>query len=575
MKTLKVLFILLPFISGAQEVHKQFVNSEIKAVKLYLTAGQITHEQKVKVKQGRNKFVFTGISAYADPQSIQFLSSQDISLVAVSTEMDFLAAENFNPRIVSLKDSLELLNDELQANADIMSSYHAEQAVLNTNRDLGGNNQNLNVAQIKEAGEFYRTRTLEINKALSKLNKSQKRLGQMIESVRFQLVELNYNENQRSNQIVIIADVAAPGEIETTLRYLVSDCGWAATYDLSAEDIKHKINLKYRAQIYNNTGNDWTNVELTLSTSDPGLSASHPQLSPWYLTPYTVNSYGKSKHYVPQSMQQNYRQQAISDINIANQRVYDNYYNVNDKERGDLFSENSIYLNNNMAVGNNGVQIQQIEISELTAEFKIEKLFSCPSDAKPYLVDVKNMDLEATFSHISVPKLDRSAFLMAHIVGWQELDLIPGPTNVYFGGVYVGVSQIETRDVADTLSLSFGRDDKVIVMRSLKKEFSTKRVMGGNVKESFMYDIKVRNNREAPINIEIFDQIPISNDNLITVTTDQISEGKVIPETGEVSWRMSINPSDVLSKEIGYTVKYPKNMQVNVKRYRKAEMYKF
>ncbi len=274
-------------------------------------------------------------------------------------------------------------------------------------------------------------------------------------------------------------------------------------------------------------------------------------------------------------MQQNYRQQAISDINIANQRVYDNYYNVNDEERGDLFSENSIYLNDNMAVGNNGVQIQQIEISELTAEFKIEKLFSCPSDAKPYLVDVKNMDLEATFSHISVPKLDRSAFLMAHIVGWQELDLIPGPTNVYFGGVYVGVSQIETRDVADTLSLSFGRDDKAIVMRSLKKEFSTKRVMGSNVKESFMYDIKVRNNREAPINIEIFDQIPISNDNLITVTTDQISEGKVIPETGEVSWRMSINPSDVLSKEIGYTVKYPKNMQVNVKRYRKAEMYKF
>jgi uncharacterized protein (TIGR02231 family) len=161
-----------------------------------------------------------------------------------------------------------------------------------------------------------------------------------------------------------------------------------------------------------------------------------------------------------------------------------------------------------------------------------------------------------------------SAFLMANITGWQELELIPGPTNVYFGGVYVGVSNIDTRNVSDTLSLSFGRDDKVTVMRKLKKEFSSKREMGNFKRDSYMYEVAIRNNRNVPINIVVYDQIPISQSSQITVTTDQLSEGAKSEETGEVVWRLNVPLESAVSKEIGYTVKYPKNMVVSVQRFR-------
>jgi uncharacterized protein (TIGR02231 family) len=214
------------------------------------------------------------------------------------------------------------------------------------------------------------------------------------------------------------------------------------------------------------------------------------------------------------------------------------------------------------------VNMRQIEISELTAEFIIPDKFSCPSDAKPYMVNVKEMNLDATFSHITVPKLDNAAFLMAHIVGWQELELIPGPTNVYFGGEFVGVSQIETRNVSDTLSLSFGRDSKVVVMRKLKQEMSTKKVIGGSKKEAYLYEIVVRNNRTVPIRIDVYDQIPISRSSDITVTVDNVSEGKTNAETGEVSWQYVIQPAEVKSTEIGYTVKYPKDANITIQRFR-------
>jgi len=577
MKNLLLVFVLLPLFGAAQKEKAQIVKTNIDEVKLYLTAGEMKHKQDIKLVKGRNRLVFTGISAYADPQSIQFSADGVYSIVSVSTEMDFLAAESFNPRISVLKDSMDFMKDAYQTNLDIIDSYNTEKDVMRVNRDLGGGSSNITVTQIKETAEYYRKRTLEINKKLSKLNKEQREYNTNIEKTRFQLVELNYFENQRSNQIIILLDVAQAATASTSLSYLVSDCGWAATYDLSAEDLKEQINLKYKAQIYNNTGNDWDGIKLTLSTADPKLSASAPVLEPWYISNfYARKQMERRNYYDADENNDDIRQEAISNINVANQRVYDNYYN---RDASGVFqsgvADNKFKLSESQDVGNKTAEISMIEISELSTEFLIENAFSCPSDAKPYLVNVKEMNLDATFSHVTVPKLNSSAFLMAHIVGWQDLELMPGKTNVYFGGKYVGVSEIDTRNISDTLSLSFGRDDKVLVMRKLKKEFSIKKEVGNSRKDSYMYEIVVRNNRTVPIKIEVFDQVPISNSNDISVTSDELSGSEKDIETGEVIWNMDISPAGVQSKEIGYTVKYPKNMNVSVSRYRRRAAYKF
>ncbi len=133
----KILFIatfLVPFIASAQTPLLQYVKSEIKQVKLFLTSGEMLHEQPITILKGRNKLVFSGISAFADPQSIQFVGDGKYRLVSVSTEMDFLAAESFNPRIAVLKDSLEALKDKHQANEDQIGAYQIEQDLLSANK---------------------------------------------------------------------------------------------------------------------------------------------------------------------------------------------------------------------------------------------------------------------------------------------------------------------------------------------------------------------------------------------------------------------------------------------------------
>lgn len=550
----------------SQKTNEIPIKSPISQVKLFLTAGEMTHQSEVKLAKGRNKLVYSGISAFADPQSIQFFANQTYRLVSVSTEMDFLAAEQYNPKIAVLKDSLEKTKDLLQLNSDIFNSYQAELAVLNTNRDLKGENQNLSIAQIKEAGEYYRTRTLEINKQVSKLNKEKQKLNNQIELIRYQLTELNFNENQRSNQIIVLIDSEVATTTSCTIRYLVSDCGWAASYDLAATDLNQKINLKYKARIYNNTGNDWNNVDLILSTADPLLSASQPILEPWYIDFYALNQAKNKTPQSPLNYKADYRSNVENELTVANQRVYDNYMLDKDEEMlifGDDFKRLDQKKNQKPAV-----KLKQIEISELSAEFVITNKFSCPSDSKPYSVDVKEMNLDANFSHVSIPKLDQGAFLIANITGWQELDLVPGPTNVYFGGVYVGVSQIDTRNVGDTLALSFGRDTKVTVLRKLKKEVSSKKVMGSTKKETYLYETSIRNNQNVPIKINVFDQIPLSKNTDITISTDEISNGSKDIITGEVKWEITLQPGETKNIEIGYSVKYPKDAQIKIQRFR-------
>lgn len=571
--------LLLPMVVTAQKAAEQTVKSEIKKVKLFLTSGEMTHETELKLAKGRNKIVFSGISAYADPRSIQFSSPTNYRLVSVSTEIDFLAAEEFNPRIKVLKDSLEQLKDRYQSNLDMLGAYQAELSVLNSNKDLG-DKQNISIALLKEAADFYRTRTLEINRATSKINKEQREIDDMIGSTRYQLTELNYNENQRSNQVVVLIDCDQATSADVVLKYQVSDCGWTATYDLSAMDVNQTVNLKYKAQVHNNTGNEWKNVQLTLSTADPRLSASSPVMTPWYLDYNNDMQYGGKKNYEPMPQQeqaeQSYRQQAENEINMANRRSYDNY--MLDKRGDQQFARNeeewSAFNSGGKAKPTN-VVIEQIEISELTAEFAIPAEFSCPSDAKPYIVDIKELNIPATFTHVSIPKLDQGAFLLANIVGWQDLDLMPGPTNVYFAGNYVGRSHIDTRNVSDTLALSFGRDPKIQVMRKLKSEMSTRKVSGSTRKDTYMYDVMLRNNRTTSVKINVFDQIPVSRNSEIVVSTETTSDGKKDDVTGEVSWEITLQPGETKTLEIGYTVKYPKNAKIQMKTYRTVKAPKY
>jgi uncharacterized protein (TIGR02231 family) len=564
-----VLLLLVSLVSAfasAQVIRETKIKSEITKVTVFITGGEVHRTASVNLEKGRNKLIFTRISTVADQKSVQFNADKKFSLVSISAEVDYLSFIENNPRIKTIQDSIAIIDTKIVDLNNERSAYQEEKNLLLKNNLIKGEQANLTVAELKAMADYYRTRMMELNKIMTKYDKDINALNTNKYKYSSQLNELNYEETIKSNQIIVIVDSDVKQTVKADLKYIVSNCGWQANYDLSAADVAGKINLKYKAKVYNNTGVDWNDINIILSTSDPNLTATAPVLNPWYLNYNSLNNqndYSKGDGYV-----------------IPQKNEYTQYYQnasapqINSNISGLLFDgNNEDYWNG--ANLKPQLNFTTIEVSELSTEFSIEEKYSIPSDSKPYLVEITNNELTATFSHKAVPKLDKDAFLLANIVGWEDLNLVPGPTNVYFADTYVGQSYINTRNVGDTLRLSFGRDNKILITRKKLEEFSDKKVVGNNRKDNYVYEITLKNNRDIPVTIDLFDQIPISQDSDISVTADETSAAEYNLTTGKLVWKVTLAPSESKSFKLGFTIKYPKDKKIEVRNYRSVAAPKF
>ena len=150
-----------------------------------------------------------------------------------------------------------------------------------------------------------------------------------------------------------------------------------------------------------------------------------------------------------------------------------------------------------------------------------------------------------------------------------------GPANVYYAGTYIGQSYIYTRSTDDTLNLSLGRDRKVLVTRVKQKDLTSTKYIGGTKKESYAYEITVKNNRKTPINLELNDQVPISKQGDITVETVETSKGEYDPITGKLKWNLILQPDENKKIEIAFSIKYPKNKSVTKQKTRAVSCAQF
>lgn len=104
--------------------------------------------------------------------------------------------------------------------------------------------------------------------------------------------------------------------------------------------------------------------------------------------------------------------------------------------------------------------------------------------------------------------------------------------------------------------------------RKLVKQQSDKKVLGNNRRDTYTCAIIAKNNRDTPVRVDLYDQIPISQDSDISVTIDEISGATYNELTGQLSWLVSLNPGESKSIKIAFTLKYPKDKVIQVKKYR-------
>lgn len=528
-----IIFLLFKTVASYSQNEKA-VESEISQVTVFLNKAQVTRVVKARIEAGKMDLVLSGLTSQLDPSSIQVAGKGNFVILGIRHQQNFLTEFNVPTKLKRMKDSLSYYQSHLSIEQSQKEILNKEEQMLLSNQKIGGNNQNITVAELKAMADFYRSRLTDILNSRMKQDDKIKKINEQI--VRLQRQINSENELYARNTSEIVVSVSAPAPVSGTLEviYIVSNAGWNPVYDLRAINTKSPLSLNYKANVYQRTGEEWNNVKLKLSTANPNQSGLKPELYPWYLDFYNPVVY---KEYKSKNLGRAVPAEAKAD-------------GVEMEMAEEVFSQ---------SVADFVSTVQ----TTLNTEFDIALPYTVSSSSKATMVDIRNYDVKANYTYAVVPKVDGDAFLVAKATGWEEYSLLPGEANIFFEGTFVGKTFIDPNNIKDTLSVSLGRDKRIVVKREELKDLTSKKLIGSNQREEHVWEISIRNTKSETIKITIEDQLPVSRNSQIEVSVIDMGGAKFEAATGKLKWDLSLQANEARKIQFRYEVKYPKDKQIS------------
>ena len=197
-------------------------------------------------------------------------------------------------------------------------------------------------------------------------------------------------------------------------------------------------------------------------------------------------------------------------------------------------------------------------------EFDIKQPLTLSSDGKTTTTEIARYQLPASYQHLGIPRADTDAFLMADATDWQQHSLLEGEANVYFENSFIGKTILDPTVANDTLHFSLGRDNGIRIQRTKVSARSSRRLLASTQEQNMTWRITVKNSRQEAVSLTLQDQIPVSENSSITVTTEELSGGQLDKSTGIVVWQLQIQPNEQREFIVQYRVKYPKSRNLVV-----------
>jgi uncharacterized protein (TIGR02231 family) len=527
---------------------KTIVKSKIDEVTVYPIGAMVNRSATVNIPSGNNLIVLDELTSSVDPNTIQVGGKGNFEILSVKFEL-------FYPYAKSKPKGIELIEDSLQAYRDQRFILEGENTALDhernmilANQKISGNNTTVTVEQVNAMAKYYRTRLADIRKEKLRnqnervaINKEEKRLNATLSG-------MNQYKYEKIGRIVVETNAKVSTSAKFTFSYFTHLASWKPKYNIKAQSESNHISVDYHAMVTQTTGVDWKDLDLVLSTSRPTYNNQKPEIDPWYLD-------------------------FINQVNMRGARSDANSYYID----GTAVMEDSPEPTNLEATGNTYYDKGQYKaipaatyswgeelVNALNTSYKIAAKYSVPSNSSNKQVFIKSIDIPAMYNHYSVPSKEKESFITASIADWGSYDLVPGNATLFYNNTYVGKSYIFSNTTDDTLQISLGRDQGVILNQEKVKDLCNHKRIGSNIKKNFVYEITAKNTRKDPITMVIYDRVPVSKKNEIEVNLGELAGAELNKETGILKWKKTIGPGQSVTLRFDYEVKYPKDKPINL-----------
>jgi uncharacterized protein (TIGR02231 family) len=504
---------------------------DITEVTVYRSGARIFAEKRLELNAGNQWVRFTGVSSEPDNQSIQVAADGNVIILSVNHELDYLSGNEQSPAVKNLLKQREQLQKTVEKEKMQLDILEKEMQFMQVNMKVTGTNATTKVAELAPVYDYFVSKITEITREKKWRSDSIQSWSDRISQINNQIGDLKTSQKSPAGVIMVNVDVPVKTTVLFQLNYLIQNAAWYPVYDIRVKNIESPVMLTYKANLYQNSGLDWKDVKLRLSSANPSQTGILPELTTLFLNIQAP----------PKIMMRGY--------GVRQDQMMMKSANAMETVREEQAPAPP--------------PVMTTEESGTTVEFVMEKPYTVPTNGKNMRVDVSTISVPAVYSYLAVPKMDPSAHLKARLTNWEQLNLMPGEANIYFEGSFTGKTYLNTKDFSDTLDISLGVDRNISVQRTLEKEFSTTRLLASKIEAMKNWKLSVRNNKSQKISITVKDQVPISASSEIEVTDTQISGGKLNAETGEVTWQLDIKPAEKAEKKLGYTIRYPKGKLIN------------
>jgi uncharacterized protein (TIGR02231 family) len=522
----------------------QKLNSNIQSVTVFPRQALVGRQAKVQLEPGLQKLFFAALPPAMDGDSVQVEGDKRLLLHDVKTEMKQLEASQ-HPHLEKLKGFEQDLTQKQKAMLTRQKRLHQEKEFVEglgkriTTATEQSHDAEWSPENWRKLLDFYASQLERLDQEILKLDKELHGITEELDKIRRQIQALG-TKPKWEWQVEVQVEVPIAGEYDLSLSYLIGNASWEPVYDLRVDSDQQQVELFYKANVRQNTGEDWPDVQLVLSTARPSRGANPPEARPQFVAPYAP----------PPALRS--RAQAISVEGLADAMPA---------------MEPEVVA---MSAPAPQMKKRQVKVEEqaISASFQLESRYSLLSDNQSQQFSLAQFELKAQFEYLVIPYLQTLAYLQAEMTNDSSFTLLPGEGRVFLDGQFVAKNRLNTIAPGETFEQTLGIDEGIKIEHELRQKHRvSKGLMSKRDKQRFIYRMQLSNLKKRAVQIQLQDRYPLSQDEQIKVELIQPAykaDTEALQQTDQhiLTWKFAMQAAEEKEIWLEYTVSYPEGMRV-------------
>ena len=258
------------------------VASTIRSVKVFLSGAEVTRTAKVSLPTGMITLTFAKLSVEIDPANIQVSGQGAFTILGVRHRLNNGEQDNKKQEVKDIEARIRSLEADMAKESALVELMTKEEARL-TKNDLFGGDKGVSMDELRRMNEYMQQRIEAITMGILAKRARINELNEELSDQRHKHSEVIGRRPVPTSEVLVDVSCKTDVEARLTLKYVVRSAGWTPSYDIRVQDISHPLELVYKALVFQNSGEDWGDVALALSSGEPKKGAVMPLMSTWLL----------------------------------------------------------------------------------------------------------------------------------------------------------------------------------------------------------------------------------------------------------------------------------------------------